>query len=70
MKPMTRWVTSLKEETQLPKGLPLSPATRMPQPKNRAITMICSMELLASGAMALLGKMLTMVSIRFAVFAS
>ena len=70
MKPMTRWVTSLKEVMKSPKGLPFSPDTSTPQPKMMAMKMICSMAEVDRGLMALDGKMFTITSIKLEVLAS
>ena len=45
-------------------GCAFLPAARMPKPKNSAITMICSMLASDMGCTKLLGKMLTMVSMK------
>ena len=70
MKLMTFCVTSLKELTTSAASLPFSPATRMPQPKNSAITMIWSIEESSSGWMKFDGKMPLTVSTMLAFFAS
>ena len=55
--------TSLKLSTTWAATSPFSPASRMPKPTRREMTMTWSMEALASGVMGLEGKMSMMVCI-------
>ena len=70
MTPITLMHTSERLSTTAPASLPFSPANMMPNPKNRAITIICSMVALAKGWMALDGNMFTIVSMNDGVSAT
>ena len=61
--------TSFRLSNNSATGRPFSPARMIPAPMSSAITMICSIEALAKGAMMLLGKISTRVVIKSALVA-
>ena len=70
MKVITTMTTSYAESMKLAKGFALSPATRMPAPKNRAMTMTGSISALVKLFHIFVGKMLTITSMTLEVAAS
>ncbi len=64
MNSMSRLMTSLKEDTRSRHSLPFSPAAMMAPPKNRAMTMTCSMLAVRKASHMLEGKIPTRVDMK------
>ncbi|MPN10072.1 hypothetical protein SDC9_157365 [bioreactor metagenome] len=62
--PMICIETSLALSINFANGSPFSPAIIVPKPKNKAITITCSIVALLMGEIILLGKIFTNVSIK------